>query len=64
MDKGVALVSDIYERGIEPGHNLMHFTEIDVSNRKARMSDLAIQLRQDLILAQGDIYLGRGYVNK
>ena len=40
----------------------MHLAEIDVTNRKARMSDLAIQLRQNLILAQGDIDLGGCYV--
>ena len=58
VDKSVAFVTDIDERGIESGHNFTHFAEVDVADGKARLRHLFSEFDEFAILAERNVDLG------
>ena len=52
MKKGITFITYIYEASIEPWHELLYFSDIDVSYRKIGFSRFALIFHQALILEQ------------
>ena len=55
--------TDVDEGGIQPGHDLAHLAQIDVSDGKTTLTLLFIELDQDLILGLGNGDFRLCYVN-
>ena len=54
VDEGVFLVPDIDESGVEAGHDLADFPQIDVAHGESRFAFLLVQLDELLVFEQGD----------
>ena len=63
VDKGILLMADIDERGVQPRHDLAHLAQINIPYGESRLALLLVELDQHLVLAQGDRNLGRVYID-
>ena len=52
MKKGVTLITDIYKAGVQPRHQFLDLCHVDVSNREAGLSRLALVFHQPLVFEQ------------
>ena len=57
MDKGILLVSYVYECCVQTRHNLAYATQIDVAYGETRLTLLFVELHKHLVLAKcyGDL---------
>jgi len=63
MDESVLLIPDVDERGVQAGHDLLDFPQVDVADGVSRLAFFLVQLDQLLVLEQGDGDLAGGYVD-
>ncbi len=56
MQEGVLLVPDVHEGGVEAGCHFAHLGEVNVAYGEAALGPLAVQLREDLVLHEGNGY--------
>ena len=63
MDESVLLIPDVDERGVQAGHDLLDFPQVDVADGVSRLALFLVQLDQLLVLEQGDGDLAGGYVD-
>ena len=63
MDESVLLIPDVDERGVQAGHDLLDFPQVDVADGVSCLALFLVQLDQLLVLEQGDGDLAGGYVD-
>ena len=54
VQKGIAFIADIYEAGVEPRHELLHLSQVDVANREGSLARFVLVFHEPLVFKQCD----------
>ena len=63
MDECVFFVSYVDERGVQPGHDLLDFSQIDIADGKSRFAFFLVQFDKLFVFEQGDGDFVGGYID-
>ena len=63
VDECVFFVSYVDERGVQPGHDLLDFSQIDIADGKSRFAFFLVQFDKLFVFEQGDGDFVGGYID-